>query len=152
MKKNDNPWQTLGSKVVYQNPWMKVYEDKVLMPSGAEGIYGFTESKSGVFIIALTDDDKIYLIESFRYPTQKWQWELPTGGIDEGLSPLEAAKHELVGELGMTAEKWTHVNTFGPSSNGFMNDAQDVFVTEGLQKSAEEHLEEFVPRRMALQY
>lgn len=113
------------------------------MPSGKEGTYGFIETKPGVFIIALTEDDKIYLIESFRYTTQKWQWELPTGGIEEGTTSLESAKHELAEEIGMAAEKWTHVNTFGPSSNGFMNDAQDVFVAKGLHRSEEEHLGEF---------
>lgn len=122
---------------------MTVYEDKVLMPGGKEGIYGFVESKPGVFIIALTDDDKIYLIESFRYPTQKWQWELPTGGIEVGNTPLQAAHHELAEELGMTAKKWTHVNTFGPSSNGFMNDVQDVFIAEKLQKTENGQPEEF---------
>ena len=147
-KKDDTPWQTLDSKVMYQNPWMKVYEDKMRMPNGNEGIYGFIESKPGVFIIALTADDKIYLIESFRYPTQKWQWELPTGGIEKGSTPLEAAQHELAEELGMTAEKWSHVNTFGPSSNGFMNDVQDVFVAEKLQ-SGEGKLEDFEAIRAA---
>lgn len=130
--KTDNPWRTLASKITYKNPWMTVYEDTVQMPNGKQGIYGYIDGKPGVFIIALTADDKIYLIESFRYPTQKWQWELPTGGIDKGLSPLKAAQHELAEELGMTAAKWTHINTFGPSSNGFMKDTQTVFVAEGL--------------------
>jgi len=127
---------------MYQNPWMKTYEDKVLMPNGKEGIYGFIESKPGVFIIALTEEDKVCLIESFRYPMQEWQWELPTGGIEKGASALEAAQHELAEELNMTAEKWTHVNAFGPSSNGFMNDTQNVFVAEGLH-AAEGKLEDF---------
>src|SRR5581483_3781256 len=137
MKEVENPWQTLASNVVYRNPWMQVYEDKVLMPNGREGIYGFIDSKPGVFIIALTEDDKLHLIESFRYPTQRWQWELPTGGMDEGLLPLEAAKRELAEELGMVAAKWTHVNIFGPSSNGFMKDSQNVFVAERLSPSKE---------------
>ena len=142
MKKSDNPWQTLGSKIVYQNPWMKVYEDKVRMPNGTEGIYGFVESKPGIFIIALTEDDKIYLIESFRYPTQQWQWELPTGGIEKGTSSLESAKSELSEELGMTAEKWTQINTYAPTHNGIMKDFQDVFVAEKLHVG-KEHREDF---------
>jgi 8-oxo-dGTP pyrophosphatase MutT (NUDIX family) len=141
-KSNDNPWQTLGSKVMYENPWMKAREDSVRMPSGKQGIYGYIESKPGVFIIALTDDDRIHLIESFRYPTQKWQWELPTGGIEKGMSPLESAQHELAEELGMTAENWTHVNVFGPSSNGFMNDTQNVFVAQGLREDSDATPEE----------
>jgi ADP-ribose pyrophosphatase YjhB (NUDIX family) len=141
MKKSDNPWQTLDSKIVYQNPWMKVYEDKVRMPNGKEGIYGFIEGKPGIFIIALTDDDKIYLIESFRYPTKKWQWELPTGGIEKGISSLESAKSELAEELGMTAERWTQINTYAPTHNGLMKDFQDVFIAEKLH-AGKEHRED----------
>jgi 8-oxo-dGTP pyrophosphatase MutT (NUDIX family) len=142
MKAPDNPWQTLGSKIIYQNPWMTMREDAVRMPNGHEGIYGYIDSKPGVFIIALTEADELHLIESFRYPTQKWQWELPTGGIDEGKSPLEAAQHELAGELGITAETWVQINTFGPSSNGFMNDTQYVFLAQGLQ-AGKAQLEDF---------
>lgn len=143
MKNDNNPWRTLASKIIYKNPWMTVYEDKVQMPNGREGIYGFIDGKPGIFIIALSEDGKINLIESFRYPTQKWQWELPTGGVDKDLSPLEAAKHELAEELGMTAAKWTHINTFGPSSNGFMKDTQDVFVAEGISLVSDKELEDF---------
>lgn len=139
MKQNDTPdipWRKLDSTIVYQNPWMTTYEDKMRMPNGREGIYGYIDSKPGVFIIALTGTQEVYLIESFRYQIQKWQWELPTGGIDKGLTPLEAAQHELEEELGITADTWTHVNEFGPSSNGFMADRQNVFVAEGLHLGA----------------
>jgi 8-oxo-dGTP pyrophosphatase MutT (NUDIX family) len=139
MKQDDSPWRTLDSRVVYKNPWMKVHEDSVLMPSGAKSIYGYLEAKPGVLIIALTDDYKMYLIESFRYPTQKWQWELPSGGIEPDTSPTESAKHELAEELGMTADKWSHVNTYSPTHNGLMKDSQDVFVAEQLHMGKTHH-------------
>jgi 8-oxo-dGTP pyrophosphatase MutT (NUDIX family) len=142
MQQNNKPWQTLSSKVMYQNPWMKVHEDKVRMPNGKEGIYGFIEEGSGVFIIALTENNEIYLIESFRYPTQEWQWELPEGGIDPGTTPLETAKNELSEELGMIANKWTSLNKYGPSHNGFMQDVQYVFVAEDL-RTGKEHRGDF---------
>lgn len=139
MKQDDIPWQTLDSKVVYENPWMKVYEDTFRTSTGYEGIYGFVEGKPGLFIVALTNDEDVYLIESFRYPTKKWQWELPTGGIDKGRSPLESARHELAEELGMTADTWTHINTYEPTHNGLMKDYQYVFLAEGLHFGAAHH-------------
>jgi 8-oxo-dGTP pyrophosphatase MutT (NUDIX family) len=109
-----------------------VREDKTQMPNGKEGIYGFIEGGTGIFIIALNDSDEIYLIESFRHPTQQWQWELLTGGLEPDLGPLETAKHELKEELGMTAAKWTAINAYMPSHNGFMQDTQHVFVAQEL--------------------
>ena len=35
----------LDSKIVYQNKWMSVREDRILRPSGAEVIYGVVESR-----------------------------------------------------------------------------------------------------------
>lgn len=142
MKQDGKPWQTLSSNIVYQNPWLSVYEDKTRMPNGVEGIYGFVDGGTVVFIIAVNENNEIYLIESFRYPTQKWQWELPTGGLAAGSSPLDAAKGELKEELGMSARKWTALNHYGPSYNGFMKDIQYVYLAEDLEKG-EQKLEDF---------
>lgn len=41
---NDNhPYKTVASKVVYENPWIRVREDKIIRPDGKEGIYGVME-------------------------------------------------------------------------------------------------------------
>ena len=38
-----NPWQTLGSRQVYVNPWIRVREDHVIRADGRPGIYGVVE-------------------------------------------------------------------------------------------------------------
>ena len=43
---HDNPWTTLGSRLVYENPWIKVREDQVLRPDGLPGIYGVVHYKN----------------------------------------------------------------------------------------------------------
>ena len=133
MENSENPWQTLGSRVAYQTPWITVREDRVVKPGGGEGIYSVVEVGDGVFIIAKTNDDRVYSIESFRYPTQIWQWELPTGGIEPGLTPLESAKKELREETGLSAQKWTLLGTMMPSQNGSLTDSQYMFLAEDLQ-------------------
>src|ERR687887_82863 len=35
-----NPWRTLSSRQVYDNPWISVREDEVVRPDGRPGIYG----------------------------------------------------------------------------------------------------------------
>ena len=34
-----NPWTTLNSKSIYDNPWINVTEYDVLNPNGGKGIY-----------------------------------------------------------------------------------------------------------------
>lgn len=37
--------KTLSSKIVYENKWMRVREDKIQPPSGAEGMFGVVENR-----------------------------------------------------------------------------------------------------------
>jgi hypothetical protein len=39
MKRN-GPWGIIGSKSVYQNPWISVREDQVIQPNGYAGTCG----------------------------------------------------------------------------------------------------------------
>lgn len=125
-----NPWQTLNSKVVYQNPWMRVREDAVIRPDGTDGIYGVMESKDSVVIVALNDQDEVYLIHSFSYPVSSWSWGLPGGGGDDE-EPEVAAKRELAEETGITAKEWTFLGKTRVSS-GLMTERMAVLLARGL--------------------
>jgi len=138
-KQDSNPWKTLSSRIAYQSPYLTVREDKVLTPGGSEGTYSVVESKPGVLIIAQTDNDEIYLIESFRYPLQAWRWEIPGGGIDQGDTPLQAAQKELEEELGLRADNWEQLGDMYPSNNGPLNDHNLVFLARGLHATQNSH-------------
>ncbi|MFA6467211.1 MAG: hypothetical protein WCV71_05140 [Patescibacteria group bacterium] len=57
-----HPWKKLSSKIVYQNHWIKVREDKVIRPDGSRGIYSVIDSKRGVMILPIVGD-YIYLVK-----------------------------------------------------------------------------------------
>ncbi len=62
------PWQTRSSRTVYANPWIEVREDDVVRPDGSPGIYGVVElRRPAVFVVPLTDDDEVVLVEVDRY-------------------------------------------------------------------------------------
>lgn len=104
-------WQTLDSKIVYQNQWISLSEDKVILPGGKEGRYSFLKKYPGVFIIAQDKDNSIYLIKEYRYPIKKWIWQLPAGVVDPKRIITEA-KRELLEETGLEAKKWTKIGSF----------------------------------------
>ncbi|NLF58413.1 MAG: DNA mismatch repair protein MutT, partial [Candidatus Hydrogenedens sp.] len=54
MNPEQNPWKTLGSRVVYRNPWITVREDEVIRPDGLPGIYGVVETRIAAGVLALT--------------------------------------------------------------------------------------------------
>lgn len=125
-----NPWKTLSSKTVYQNPWIRVREDAVIKPGGGNGIYGVIESKDSVVVVTLNENGEVYLIHSFNYPVSSWSWGLPGGG-GEGEKPEIAAKRELAEETGIIARKWTHLGQTRVSS-GLMTERMAIFLAQDL--------------------
>ena len=77
-----NPWQRRSSKLIYSNPWITVREDDVITPGGSPGIYGVVETRLAVGVVALTDDNQIYLVGQYRYPVDEYSWEIPEGGSE----------------------------------------------------------------------
>jgi len=100
-----SPYSTHDSMIVYQTPWINIHEDKVTLPNGEPGTYSYMESKDSVMIAALDDEDRVYLVKGFCYPSKTWGWELPGGG-GEGEELIEASKRELREETGIIAKSW----------------------------------------------
>ena len=61
---SDKDIETLSSKVVYENKWLKVREDKIRRASGNEGIYGVVEKPDFAIILPI-DGDIVYLVEQY---------------------------------------------------------------------------------------
>lgn len=112
MKKG--PFEVLDSKVIYQNPWIKVREDSVKRPDGTNGIFGVVDYAPGVHIMALDRDQKVCVIKEYMYAIERYDIMFPAGGIDEGETPLEAAKRELLEEIGYESKEWIDLGVVNP--------------------------------------
>lgn len=65
--KQHGPWRIEESEIKYQNHWITVREDKVLRPDGKKGIFGVVEAIGGISVLAVDDDNHVYLTEEYRY-------------------------------------------------------------------------------------
>jgi 8-oxo-dGTP pyrophosphatase MutT (NUDIX family) len=103
----DGPWQRVGRRVAYQNPWLTVWHDDVIRPDGAPGIYGVVHfANRAIGILALDAEDRVLLVGQHRYPLDTYSWEIPEGGGGPDESALEAARRELAEETGFRATSW----------------------------------------------
>jgi len=94
-------WKKLDSRTVFENPWMRVYEDRVINPGGGENRYGWVHFRNrAIGILALDEEDNTWLVGQQRYTLGQYCWELPMGGAPLGEEPLVAAKRELKEETG----------------------------------------------------
>ena len=105
----DGSWRTLERSYLYRNPWCAFRVDEVVLPDGAALAYGVLESKGFAAVVPLTDDGDVVLVRQWRQPLGSFTLELPSGGVDQGEDPGEAAMRELLEEAGFRAEDLEHL-------------------------------------------
>lgn len=125
--------QTIDSKIVYENPWIKIHEDTTLRTDGTKGLYAYLEKQQGVVVITLDDDNSIYLIEEYRYPIKKHFLQLP-GGAAESDDLIKEAKKELLEETGITAQSFEKLGELY-ASPGHDTTLNHIFLARKLDKS-----------------
>src|SRR4051812_49055840 len=90
---SENPWTTRDRRLVYENPWIAVREDQVIHPDGRPGIYGVVHFKNrAIGVLPVDDAGRIWLVGQYRYPLERYSWEIPEGGAPEGEAPEAAAR------------------------------------------------------------
>lgn len=130
---HDDPWQLKDSKLVYSDEWIRVNRDSVVRPDGDDGSYTYIENADSVLILAINDNEEIYLEWTYRYPTKSWGWELPGGGLGDEDS-LIAAQRELREEVGYEATDWKSIGI--PSVySGLVTGMMSVYTAQGLSHS-----------------
>ena len=101
-----NPWTTLGTRAIYENPWIAVREDRVLRPDGEPGIYGVVHFKGrAIGILPVDGRGRIWMVGQYRYTLGRYSWEIPEGGCPEGEEPEATARRELREETGLVAAR-----------------------------------------------
>ena len=129
-----NPWRTLSSSNVYDNPWITLTEFQVLNPAGNPGIYGKVHFKNmAIGIVALDDDGWISLVGQYRYTIDRYSWEIPEGGGHHDVDPLTSAQRELLEETGLKAGQWELLLQMH-LSNSVTNEFCQVYLATELQQ------------------
>jgi 8-oxo-dGTP pyrophosphatase MutT (NUDIX family) len=133
-----NPWVSLHSKTVYDNKWIRVTEDDVINPKGGPGIYGKVHFKNiAIGIIAIDEQEHIWLVGQYRYTLNAYSWEIPEGGCPLSENPLEGAKRELKEETGLVADEWKELFRMH-LSNSVSDELAIIYLATGLiQEEAE---------------
>ena len=133
-------YTTLSSRIAYENRWLRVREDIIRRPDGADGLYGVIVRDDFVVVAALGGLDAertLTLVEQYRYPVGQRMWELPMGMWEErpDATPEEIAAGELAEETGLVAGRMTRVATLFQGA-GYSNQRGHVFMASELSSTA----------------
>jgi ADP-ribose pyrophosphatase len=104
------PWKTLRSTYPYQDEWVRLRSDNVLLPNGTP-LYSYhtLEIPDVVNVIALTKAKEVIVVEQYRHPVGRTLMEIPAGQIGDGETPEAAARRELVEETGFGGGTWHYL-------------------------------------------
>jgi ADP-ribose pyrophosphatase len=129
--KTHGPWQIVGSREVYRDPWIELQKDDVIRPDGRPGTHCIVRMKLGVSVLPLDDDGTVYLTEEFHYGIGRQAIEVVSGGIEKGDTPLATAQRELAEELGIEARDWHDLGTVDPFTTIVVSPTR-LFLARGL--------------------
>jgi 8-oxo-dGDP phosphatase len=106
-------------------------EDEVIRPGGAAaGTCGVVELRPSCGIAAINEHNEIALVRQWRYVSDEYSLKIPTGGLEQGETPLAAAKRELLEETGLAARDWSTLGTIDISNGA--TDVAHLFLARNL--------------------
>lgn len=97
-------WNTLESEYLYKTPFGNLRKDKCKLPNGLViNDYYVNEYSDWVNAIVITKENKVVLVEQYRYAGGEFYLEIPAGKIEVNESYEEGILRELREETGFTS-------------------------------------------------
>lgn len=120
----------LTHELVYECFFMKLYEDKVLLPNDKTSKRIYIMHNSAAAVLPITKDGKIILVKQYRYPIRSESIEIPAGKKDYlNEDGKECALRELEEETGYVSENISSLFNIH-SCVGYSNEMIEIFLAK----------------------
>lgn len=113
-----------------------VDRDRVRMPNGREVVVDVVRHPRSVVLLPVPERGQIILVRQYRYPVNRWLWELPAGSVDPGEQPDEAARRECHEEIGLVPATVVRLSALFPTP-GYCDEEMVFFRVSGLAPGEE---------------
>ncbi|MEI8186156.1 MAG: NUDIX hydrolase [Chlorobiaceae bacterium] len=135
-------WTTLGTKYLYNKPWLTMRQDTVQLPNGRViDDYYIWEFPPWSNVLAVTKNKEVVLIRQYRHGIGKVFYELPAGVHDKnGESVLESAQRELLEETGFGGGSWRPLMELS-ANPALQNNITYSFLAEGVEEISKQQLD-----------
>lgn len=134
-------WKTLDSRYIIQRPWLTARVDRVQLPSGVINPEHYVlEYPDWVNIIAITRDGMFVMIRQYRHAMDEVLIELCAGVSEQGETPEQSARRELLEETGYGGGTWREIMTIGQNPS-ICDNITHCFLAQGVERVADQALE-----------
>ena len=131
--------KTLKENCIYSGKILRLYNDEVICSDGHTSKREYVDHHGGASILAVDDEENIYLVEQYRYAYRKTLKEIPAGKLQDNEDPIECARRELSEEIGATCSELSLLSLIYPTP-GYTNEPLYVYLAKGL-KIGKNHLD-----------
>ncbi|MEJ2252242.1 MAG: NUDIX hydrolase [Candidatus Lokiarchaeota archaeon] len=108
-------WKTVEERTIFKNKFIGLRNDRAQRPDGVIVDYVVVEMHDFATVICQNELGKIVLVHQYRYPWHDISWETPSGLLEEGETPDEAALREVEEESGYKVKDLTFLLKFRPN-------------------------------------
>ena len=114
----NRPKAPIGMTVPFRTPWFEVLAKR--MEAGEEPYYSLRLPDYAA-ILATTEDGRMLCVRQYRPAVERYTLELPSGLVDPGENPAEAASRELLEETGYEAAEMEVLGAMLPDTGRLGN-------------------------------
>lgn len=132
--------QKVSGETKYAGKIISLTVDTVSLENGGTSLREVVHHPGGAAVIALNDNDEIYLVKQYRYPFQCELLEIPAGKLDVGENPFTAAKREFSEETGLAAATYFDLGYIIPTC-GYCDEKIYLYAAKDLTL-ANQHLDD----------
>jgi 8-oxo-dGTP pyrophosphatase MutT (NUDIX family) len=134
-------WQLKVKREVLKTQILSVSEQDSVSPDGKEGTFTVIDSPDFVIVVPVLNITQFVMVKQWRHGSQSLSVEFPGGGINDGETPEDAARRELLEETGYTAEKLVPLGSL-KANPAIMSCTAYFFAAYDLTDTKQRHLDD----------
>ncbi|CAM3435559.1 NUDIX hydrolase [Cytobacillus oceanisediminis] len=125
--------KTIKTEKIFSGKVISLQVEDVELPNGKTSKREIIKHPGAVAVLAVTDDNKIVMVEQYRKALDKVIAEIPAGKLEPGEDPEVCAERELEEETGYGCKEMDWLISFY-TSPGFADELVHLYIAKGLEK------------------